>query len=167
MDIYTAALFVVAVVSLIGNGIFANSLRTRNRELDDAVCRYDDKADECEQLTESVEKWKAQYIQSENSKRDMYYRNGKGQIVPVKQELQQPNTLKYGMTVKDPTPKQAERIFKEAKKAGIQGSDGKDPQYPWITFNGMVRGRTNAPLTKGMSFITATEFVKRIKGEIS
>jgi antitoxin component HigA of HigAB toxin-antitoxin module len=100
----------------------------------------------------------------------LYRRNEKGQIVPITPKPRKPHTLKHGMTVKDPTPKQAERIFREAKRAGILSAKAEMPsnRFPYILFavNGIVTDCI-AMECGNETYITASEFVKRIKGEVA
>ena len=100
----------------------------------------------------------------------LYRRNEKGQIVPITPKPRKPHTLKHGMTVKDPTPKQAERIFREARRAGILSAKAEMPsnRFPCILFavNGIVTDCI-AMECGNETYITASEFVKRIKGEVA
>jgi len=98
----------------------------------------------------------------------LYRRNEKGQIVPITPKPRKPHTLKHGMTVKDPTPKQAEMIFREARRAGILSDKAEMPSvaFPYIWFGGSVMDCI--PIECGNeTYITATEFIQRIKGEVA
>jgi hypothetical protein len=97
----------------------------------------------------------------------LYFRNAKGQIEPITPRPRKPHTLKHGMTVKDPTEAQAKRIFSEAKKAGIdtKGDSVATHVTPYLWFNGRsVCMKTNAEYPV-VTYITPTEFVRRIRGE--
>jgi len=103
----------------------------------------------------------------------LYRRNAKGQIEPITPKPRKPHTLKHGMTVKDPTPAQAKRIFAEARKAGIK-VEGLD-KYPHNQIHPHVRYLSDAsgehvfciirkPAQEGLD-ITPNEFIRRIRGE--
>jgi hypothetical protein len=107
----------------------------------------------------------------------LYFRNALGQIEPITPKERKPHTLKHGMTVKDPSAYQAKRIFAAAKRAGMDW-DNVPPveddkmsldiifwEYEW---NGekesVVAPRPNS--YEVTTYISAREFLRRIKGEI-
>ena len=102
---------------------------------------------------------------------NLYFRNAKGQIEPITPKPRKPHTLKHGMTVKDPTEAQAKRIFAEARKAGMGiglSADG-DGVFPHIQFTDASSGDwvtriIDVALMQEIE-ITATEFIRRIRGE--
>jgi len=102
----------------------------------------------------------------------LYRRNAKGQIEPITPKPRKPHTLKHGMTVKDPTPQQAKRIFAEARKAGMGiglSADG-DGVFPHIQFTEASSGHwvtriIDVALMQELE-ITPTEFIRRIRGEV-
>jgi len=99
----------------------------------------------------------------------LYFRNEKGQIVPMTPKKRKPHTLKHGMTVKDPTPYQAKRIFAAARRAGIEThqSATNDTNCIWFYGNDGVNSVCAAYAGAAMTtYISASEFVRRIKGEI-
>jgi hypothetical protein len=97
----------------------------------------------------------------------LYFRNAKGQIEPITPKERKPHTLKHGMTVKEPTQYQAKRIFAAAKRAGITVSDSMpDECYPWIHYtNEHIQTCTDCDEVNDI-YISAREFLRRIKGEI-
>jgi hypothetical protein len=105
---------------------------------------------------------------------NLYFRNSKGQIEPITPKERKPHTLKHGMTVKEPSPYQAKRIFAAAKRAGIEThqSATNDTNCIWFYGNDRVNSvcaaYAGAAMTTYISarFITAREFLRRIKGEI-
>jgi hypothetical protein len=115
----------------------------------------------CDEKQKSIDLLKAE-------RATLYRRNERGQIVPITPKPRKPHTLKHGMTVKDPTPKQAEMIFREARRAGILSDKAEMPSdaFPYIWFGGSVMDCI--PIECGNeTYITATEFIKRIKGEVA
>jgi predicted nuclease with TOPRIM domain len=139
------------------------------------------KAGEDLKATEAKLDWWKKYAQGvenencrlESERANLYFRNAKGQIEPITPKLSKPHTLKHGMTVKDPTEAQAKRIFREARKAGIE-VEGLD-QYPHGQRHPHVRYLNDAsgehvfciirkPAQEGLD-ITPTEFIRRIRGE--
>jgi regulator of replication initiation timing len=104
----------------------------------------------------------------------LYFRNALGQIEPITPKERKPHTLKHGMTVKDPTEAQAKRIFREAKKAGIHLEPlNDDAELVSIVFSSSETNLAakDALLILGVyvseaTYITAHEFLRRIKGEI-
>jgi hypothetical protein len=99
----------------------------------------------------------------------LYRRNAKGQIEPITPKPRKPHTLKHGMTVKDPTSEQAKRIFREAKKAGIEvykaemfGDEFTDIWYS--SPSNVIMPRVDRD-TVTETHITPTEFIRRIRGE--
>jgi len=122
------------------------------------VKQYEDWCNEKQQIIDLLKSERA----------TLYRRNEKGQIVPITPKPRKPHTLKHGMTVKDPTPKQAERIFREARRAGILSDKAEMPSdsFPYIWFGGSVMDCI--PIECGAeTYITATEFIQRIKGEVA
>jgi hypothetical protein len=145
---------------------------------------YTNRCDQLQQEIDTLRRTVTQYEEWCNEKQQtidllkseratLYRRNEKGQIVPITPKPRKPHTLKHGMTVKYPTPKQAERIFKEARRAGIIGEwDGSiSERHPNIYFGVLGPNEfcscclANGPATS--AYITATEFIKRIKGEVA
>jgi len=106
----------------------------------------------------------------------LYRRNAKGQIEPITPKPRKPHTLKHGMTVKDPTPQQAKRIFAEARKAGIDwdnvppveddkmSSDVIFWQYEYYGRSCEIVAVRPKPY-EVTTYITPTEFIRRIRGE--
>jgi len=98
----------------------------------------------------------------------LYRRNAKGQIEPITPKPRKPHTLQHGMTVKDPTPQQAKRIFAEARKAGIEtlGPELVTKEYPWVWYTPLdAVSRSAATSYDDDIYITPTEFIRRIRGE--
>jgi hypothetical protein len=97
----------------------------------------------------------------------LYRRNAKGQIEPITPKPRKPHTLRHGMTVKDPTEAQAKRIFREAQKAGLCDENGKiSKSFPWIYYCEDDTVCQCIPIDTGdETYITPTEFVRRIRGE--
>jgi hypothetical protein len=107
----------------------------------------------------------------------LYRRNAKGHFEAVVPQKPKPHTLKHGMTVKNPSAYQAKRIFAEAKRAGmdwdtLENMAAVDPTadiifwpYEW---NGEKKDCViNRPESyPPVSYISAREFIRRIKGEI-
>jgi len=102
----------------------------------------------------------------------LYFRNSKGQIEPITPKESKPHTLKHGMTVKDPTPYNAKRIFAAAKRAGIEVFKPEmiGAEFPSVFFGdagvtgkGVVMPSKHA---EDNTYISAREFLRRIKGEI-
>jgi hypothetical protein len=104
----------------------------------------------------------------------LYFRNSKGQIEPITPKESKPHTLKHGMTVKDPTPYNAKRIFAAAKRAGIHIEDltgGADVYVLVFSSKETNLAARDAILVvpthvKEATYISAREFLRRIKGEI-
>ena len=106
---------------------------------------------------------------------NLYFRNAKGQIEPITPKPIKPHTLKHGMTVKDPTPYQAKRIFAAARRAGIDANEEKDIFHRKSRFIAYTAGDRLNPkniiyhstfATHRNTYISAREFLRRIKGEI-
>jgi hypothetical protein len=99
---------------------------------------------------------------------NLYFRNSKGQIEPITPKPRKPHTLKHVMTVKHPTQEQAKRIFREAKKAGILHRNAELPsgRCPSIWFLNNDGVHHCGGGESGCKIVTASEFVRRIKGEI-
>jgi exonuclease VII small subunit len=97
----------------------------------------------------------------------LYRRNAKGQIEPITPKPRKPHTLKHGMTVKDPTPQQAKRIFAEARKAGIEVYEQEKlgDEFPNIWFGNPSSVVMPARSKDTDIYITPTEFIRRIRGE--
>jgi hypothetical protein len=117
----------------------------------------------------NMEWWKNNAQASQAIIATLYLRNAKGQIEPITPKPRKPHTLKHGMTVKDPTEAQAKRIFREAKKAGIEvykaemfGDEFTDIWYS--SPSNVIMPRVDRD-TVTETRITPTEFVRRIRGE--
>jgi len=103
----------------------------------------------------------------------LYRRNAKGQIEPITPKPRKPHTLKHGMTVKDPTEAQAKRIFSEARKAGIGIDDlTGDEEIAVLVFSSKYTNLASkdailsvSSYIKEATYITPTEFIRRIRGE--
>jgi hypothetical protein len=104
-------------------------------------------------------------LQSERA--TLYRRNAKGQIEPITPRPRKPNTLRHGMTVKDPTDAQAKRIFREAKKAGLETGAMITDHYNDVFYSSDDCGFVSAckSLSDKTNYITPTEFIRRIRGE--
>jgi hypothetical protein len=78
-----------------------------------------------------------------------------------------PHTLRHGMTVKNPTDKEAKEIFEAARVAGIDIGTMKAPYKSiWFsTVNSISRCLLSDHNVKQV-FITRSEFIARIKGEV-
>ena len=82
--------------------------------------------------------------------------------------------LVHGMTVKNPTDKEAKEIFEAARLAGIVSVNSENKlseDYPWIMYIG--DHSENVGVTDCSSrhawddiYVTASEFIARIKGEV-
>lgn len=156
-------------------------------ELENTIEYYLTRCDQLQQEIDTLRRTVTQYEEWCNEKQQtidllkseratLYRRNEKGQIVPITPKPRKPHTLKHGMTVKDPTPKQAEMIFREAKRAGIQSNEERDLYHKKSRFIAYTAGNRLNPkniiyhstfVTHRNTYITATEFVKRIKGEVA
>jgi hypothetical protein len=86
------------------------------------------------------------------------------------------HTLRRGMTVKNPTEKEAKEIFEAARVAGVEVNSvkliGKKSPHIWFTetedYNPQVSWRV-AVLEHSQDaehVVTASEFIARIKGEV-
>jgi hypothetical protein len=125
------------------------------------------------QLRDRIEK-AAKVVEAERDRllterKSLYLRNALGRIEPITPKPRKPHTLKHGMTVKDPTPEQAKRIFREAKRAGIEThqSATNDTNCIWFYGNDGVNSVCAAYAGAAMTtYISAREFLRRIKGEI-
>jgi len=77
-----------------------------------------------------------------------------------------PHTLRYGMTVKNPTEKEAKEIFEEAMRLGLRvESTLKTSQtFPWIwvAYDGEICSCVSRTCGS-QTFVTAKEFVQRMK----
>jgi hypothetical protein len=105
----------------------------------------------------------------------LYRRNAKGQIEPITPKERKPHTLKHGMTVKDTTPAEVKRIFAEARKAGIVAVEERDIYHRKSRLIAYTAGDLLRPENKiyhsfmtnsRTTYISAREFLRRIKGEI-
>jgi predicted RNase H-like nuclease (RuvC/YqgF family) len=187
-SIYTIALLTIASGMTIIAGISAYLYRQRDGQFEAAAKRCNELADENEQyetalatseatvkglretqaqLERIVHMASTQLDRLHAERANLYFRNAKGQIEPITPKPRKPHTLKHGMTVKDPTPEQAKRIFREARKAGIEtGGDSVATHVtPYLWFNGgRVCMKTNAEYPV-VTYITPTEFIRRIRGE--
>jgi len=125
------------------------------------------------QLRDRIEK-AAKVVEAERDRllterASLYFRNSKGQIEPITPKERKPHTLKHGMTVKDPSPEQAKRIFREAKRAGIETTNPEQvsKNYNWVWMNDANQIHACCPVRrKTDTYISAREFLRRIKGEI-
>jgi hypothetical protein len=116
----------------------------------------------------------AERDQLKSERATLYFRNAKGQIEPITPKERKPHTLKHGMTVKDPSAYQAKRIFAAARRAGMVLEDlcGDDP-LSLIVFSdsktnlvGLDTVLLIAHQINESQIISASEFLRRIKGEI-
>jgi hypothetical protein len=204
-DALTFAFAAIAACATFGLGLFTYLYRQANDELEESAIRYnslnevvDEQAKEIEAANDAIDhlrlekrtienvskRWeelaagrKVDYDRLLTERATLYLRNALGQIEPITPKPSKPHTLKHGMTVKDPSAYNAKRIFREAKKAGIDW-DNVPPveddkmsldiifwEYEW---NGekesVVAPRPNS--YEVTTYISATEFIRRIKGEI-
>lgn len=84
-----------------------------------------------------------------------------------------PHTLRYGMTVKNPTEKEAKEIFEAARVAGIESissAGNVSLRYPDIWYcegAGYNNGVCDCTMDgHGKGVVTSSEFIARIKGEV-
>lgn len=85
--------------------------------------------------------------------------------------LPKPHTLRHGMTVKNPTDKEAKDIFEAARVAGIECDNSKLNNCHWIWVYiekgiGPLVTFCTTQHSKHRVFVTASEFIARIKGEV-
>jgi hypothetical protein len=107
----------------------------------------------------------------ESERATLYFRNAKGQIEPITPKPRKPHTLKHGMRVKDPSAYQAKRIFADAKRAGMEVFKPEmiGDEFPSVFFGNDVTGIGVVMPCKHAEdniYISATEFRRRIKGEV-
>jgi hypothetical protein len=186
-SIYTIAMFIISAGMTTIAGISAYLYRQRDGQFDAAARRCNELAEETDQYETALATSEAtvkglretqaqleRIISALSAERSsLYFRNAKGQIEPINPNPRKAHTLKHGMTVKDPTPEQAKQIFAEANKAGIlwHGTKGVSEINPWIWYyeagseywDGVTERRCDD--IDGTFFITATEFIRRIRGE--
>jgi hypothetical protein len=125
------------------------------------------------QLRDRIEK-AAKAVEAERNRllterKSLYFRNALGRIEPITPKPRKPHTLKHGMTVKDPSPYNTKRIFATAKRAGIEThqSATNDTNCIWFYGNDRVNSVCAAYAGAAMTtYISAREFLRRIKGEI-
>jgi hypothetical protein len=153
----------------------ANQLRDR---IEKAAKVVEAERDEWKRLEFKAQQEKSQWQRATENlmeeRATLYFRNSKGQIEPITPKERKPHTLKHGMTVKEPSPYQAKRIFAAARRAGIEThqSATNDTNCIWFYGNDRVNSvcaaYAGAAMTTYISarFITAREFLRRIKGEI-
>jgi hypothetical protein len=82
-----------------------------------------------------------------------------------------PHTLRHGMTVMNPTDKEAKEIFEAARVAGIECDNSKLNNCPWIWVYiekgiGPLVTFCTTQHSKHRVFVTPSEFIARIKGEV-
>jgi hypothetical protein len=187
-SIYTIALFVVSAGMTVIAGIFAYLYRERDEQFTEAATRCNKLTTLLEReemltrrlaqnnssMSAELDKWKQlsaeqattiDLLQSERA--TLYRRNAKGQIEPITPKPRKPHTLKHGMTVKDPTPAQAKRIFAEARKAGIEvyKEEKLGDEFPNIWFGNPSSVVMPTRSKDTDTYITPTEFIRRIRGE--
>lgn len=148
------------------------------KQATDKAAKIQDERDKANHLRDQYEKTMRAAMEENDrmmaERATLYYRNSKGRIVPITPKPRNPHTLKHGMTVKDPTPEQAKRIFREAKRAGVSIEDltgGGDVAVLVFSSKDTNLAAKDAVLAvcshiNEATYITASEFVKRIKGEV-
>jgi hypothetical protein len=121
------------------------------------------------------DEWKRAADNLWTERKSLYFRNRKGQIEPITPKPRKPHTLKHGMTVKDPSHAIARRIFREAKRAGIHIEDltgGADVYVLVFSSKETNLAARDAILVvpthvKEATYISASEFIKRINGQVA
>jgi uncharacterized coiled-coil protein SlyX len=187
-SIYTIAMLTVASGMTIIAGISAYLYRQRDGQFEAAAKRCNELAGENDQyetalatseatvkglketqaqLERIIHKTSAQLDHLSAERANLYFRNAKGQIEPINPKPRKPHTLKHSMTVKDPTEVQAKRIFREAKKAGLETGAMITDYYNDVFYTIDDCGFVSAckSLSDKTNYITTTEFIRRIRGE--
>jgi hypothetical protein len=202
-ELITIGLLIVSAVLAVTSGALGFSLRTRGKELDTAIERHNSLREEltdtqaklataekerdtwkktAKEVEADRDSWK-QVAQAEMEKGDrlfaeratLYFRNALGRIEPITPKPIKPHTLKHGMTVKDPSPYQAKRIFAAAKRAGILSKNKSHRITGSLKNIWYYKGNTNFDGVTAcgslgddaFTYISAREFLRRIKGEIA
>jgi hypothetical protein len=157
----------------------ANELRDRCEKTMRAAMEENDRLMiEREEMAKDVKSLTDQHDRLLTERATLYFRNAKGQIEPITPQERKPHTLRHGMTVKDPTAYRAKRIFAAARRAGMDWdtSDNmtEDMQptneiifWPYKWDGKQVPCVINRPSSyEPTTYISAREFLRRIKGEI-
>jgi hypothetical protein len=143
------------------------SKREQASLLNERMCADIAKADaDQKRLAHEAAKASARITALEAERATLYRRNAKGQIEPITPKPRKPHTLKHGMTVKDPSPQQAKRIFAAARRAGIRTYPGDNDVFKDVHFSGLSVCGSKTGNPAATTYISAREFIRRIKGEI-